>query len=93
MYQGAELHHFTDTTTNSCAVQALADLKSLDDRMRTRLEWSDVDLLRSILLFLDTQSWQESEGSSNDDRLSEIKSALLSITDLFRAPLEAKGTN
>lgn len=48
VYQGSELHHFTDTTTNSCAVQALAGLKSLDDRMRARLEWSD--LLRSILL-------------------------------------------
>ena len=56
VYQGSELHHFTDTTTNSCAVQALADLKSLDDCMRARLEWSDVDLLMSILLFLDTQN-------------------------------------
>ena len=94
VYQGSELHHFRDTTTKHCADQALADLKSLDDQMRARLEWSDVDLMRSILLFLDTQSWQDSEGSStDDDRLSEIKSALLSITDVFRAPLEAKGAD
>ena len=93
VYLGSELHHFRDTTTNSCADQALADLKSLDDRMRARLEWSDVDLMRSILLFLDTQSWQDSDGSSTDDRLSEIKAAVVSITDVFRAPLEAKGAD
>ena len=94
VYQGSELHHFRDTTIKSCADQALSDLKSLDERMRARLEWSDVDLMRSILLFLDTQSWQGSEGSSNDDdRLSEIKLALVNITDVFRAPLEAKGAD
>ena len=63
--------------------------------MRTRLEWSDVNFMRSVLLFLDTQSWQDSEAESSneDDRLSEIKSALVSITDVFRAPLEAKGAD
>ena len=49
--------------------------------------------MRSILLFLDTQSWQDSDESSTDDCLSEIKAALLSITDIFRAPLEAKGAD
>ena len=94
VYQGSELHHFRDTTIKSCADQALSDLKSLDERMRARLEWSDVDLMRSILLFLDTQSWQGSEGSSNDDdHLSEIKLALVNITDVFHAPLEAKGAD
>ena len=94
VYQGSELHRFGDTTTKTCADQALSDLKSLDDQMRARLEWSDVNLMRSILLFLDTQSWQDSDKSSTDDnRLSEIKSALVSITDVFRAPLEAKGAD
>ena len=92
-YQGSELHRFTGNTTKMCADQALADLKSLDDQMRARLEWSDLELMRSILLFIDTQSWQESEGSSDDDRLSEIKSALVSITEVFRAPLEAKSAD
>ena len=92
--QGSELHCFGDTTTKTCADQALSDLKSLDDQMRARLEWSDVNLMRSILLFLDTQSWQDSDKSStDDDHLSEIKSALVSITDVFRAPLEAKGAD
>ena len=64
--------------------------------MRARLEWSDVNVMRSILLVLDTRSWQlsnESEDISDDDRLTEIKSALLSIIDVFRAPLEAKGAD
>ena len=38
VYQGSELHNFRDTTTKICADQALADLKSLDDRMRDWLE-------------------------------------------------------
>jgi hypothetical protein len=52
-----------------------------------------VEFLRSILLFLDTQSWQESETTSNDDRMADIKSGLLSLTEAFRAPLEAKGVD
>ena len=66
---------------------------------RDRLELSDVDLLRSILVVLDTQSWllreenelEESEidGRDDDDNLMEIKSAFEKITDFFRAPLEA----
>ena len=53
-----------------------------------------VELIRSVLLFVDTQSQQSSEESSTDDScLSEIKSVLLSITDAFLAPLEAKGAD
>ena len=85
VYQGSELHNFKDSTIKTCQDQALADLKSLDNRMRSRLEWSDVDLMRSILLFLDTQSWQlqVDEESLEDDRLSEVKAALVSITDTY----------
>lgn len=95
VYQGSELHNFKDSTIKTCQDQALTDLKSLDDRMRSRLEWSDVDLMRSILLFLDTQSWQlqVADESLEDDRLSEVKAALVSITDMFRAPLEARHIN
>lgn len=74
LYQGSELHNFSITTVKICADQALADLLSLDDQMRACLQWSDVDLMRSILLYLDTQSWQQSEGESTEDnRLDEIK--------------------
>ena len=92
VYQGSELHRFTVTTAKSCADQALSDLISLDSKMRARLEWSDINLMRSILLFLDTQSWQDNfeEATGSESRLSEIKSALVSIAEVFRAPLEAK---
>ena len=44
---------YRDTTTKSCADQALADLKYLDDQMRACLEWSDINLMRSIFLFME----------------------------------------
>ena len=91
MYQESELHHLRHTTTKTYADQALADLKSLDDQTQARLEWSDVELMRAVLHFVEMQSWQSSEESSTDDDcLSEIKSALLHITRAFHAPFEAK---
>ena len=49
VYQGAELRGFRDSTIKTCQDQALADLKFLDEQMRCRLEWSDIDFLRSVL--------------------------------------------
>ena len=42
-----------------------------------------------------TQSWQlqVDEESLEDDHLSEVKAALVSITDMFQTPLEAKRIN
>ena len=71
IYQGAEVCAYSDSVVTNCKQQALADLTALDEQMRARLEWSDVDFLRSILLFLDTLSWVETD----DDRIMEIKSA------------------
>ena len=92
VYQESELHNFKDSTIKTCQDQALVDLKSLDDGMHSCLEWSNVDLMRSILLFLDTQSWQlqVAEESLEDDRL---KAALVSITDMYRAQFEARHIN
>ena len=61
--------------------------------MRVRLEWLEIDLMRSILLFLDTQSWQDTDDNAGEDRICEVKSALLKIIDTFRPPLEAKGAD
>ena len=72
----------------SCKRQALADIKRLDEQMRNRLEWSDLDFLRSVLVFLDTQSWDNS-----DDDKSEIQAALTCIIEVFCPPLEAKGVD
>ena len=102
MYQGAVLQRFSASIKASCKENALDDLKRLNETMRNRLEWSDVQLLRAILVVLDTQNWlhrQKSEdGSGNDSEeedsgLAEVKSALEIVTTFFRVPLEAKGAH
>ena len=65
-YQGVVLRRY-NSTISYCKTQALADLHQLDERMRCRLEWSDMHLLRSILLVLDTQSWQSQESEQAND--------------------------
>ena len=60
------------------------------------LEWRDVNLLRAILLFLETQSWLQRNDPSNDDPdgddgLANIRAASDLIITAFRAPLESKG--
>ena len=70
-YQGALLQCYDTRTLEHCKEQALADLKQLDLKMRDRLEWSDVKLLRSILLFciIDTQGWQVKSSSTDTGML------------------------
>jgi len=53
VYQSFEQYNFSVKT---CPERALADLKFLDDHMCSRLDQSDVDFRRSILLFLDTHA-------------------------------------
>ena len=57
LYQGAVIAHYTPTTLKMCADSAIADAKQLEVKMKTRLEWSDLEMLRAILVFLDTSSW------------------------------------
>ena len=78
LYQGAVLANHNTTTHKMCADSALADVKQLEVRMKTRLEWSDLEMLRAFLVFLDTKSWSTSpsvdtmETSENTDDLEEI---------------------
>ena len=100
-YQGAPLQCYDARTLEYCKEQALTDLKQLDLKMRDRLEWSDVKLLYSILIFIDgklsrTCSINTGMLDSDDreeDNLDGIKSAMESITSAFRVPLEAKVVN
>ena len=71
----------------------MADLNRLDEKLQIRLEWSNLALLRAILILLDTQNWtsRHSSGSEEDDKsLDEIKSSIGMIVEYFRATLEAK---
>ena len=82
----------------SCKSQALADLKNLDKAMRQRLEWTDTKIRRSILIFLNTQSWcrsvtEDIESDEEDKVLTQILSTVEYITSSFREPLEAKGVD
>ena len=63
--------------------------------MRERLEWSDIDLLRALLVFLETQSWMKrnvtGDESDSDPSLAELTAAIEEISTQFRDPLEAAG--
>ena len=99
-YQGITLQRYNEATVATCKHQVLSDLTNLDDKMRSRLEWSDLKVLRSILLIIDTQNWQmlqakkHSESEDGDDpKLCEIQEAVITITEMFRMPLEAQGAD
>ena len=101
VYQGAVLNNYSIDNLKACATQALADVQRLEEKMRARLEWSDVRMLRTILVFLDTKSWlslasSEVNGSDTEEKeddlaLTEIQEAVEYLTSHFREPLEAKG--
>ena len=96
VYQGSVVQSYNTTLLKQCAVQAVADLKQLDIEMRSRLEWSDVQMLRSVLAFLDTQSWchpPRSTADTEEDDMAEIKQAVEYISTHFREPLEAASVN
>jgi len=100
-YQGVSLSNCDGTFQQSSIRHALNDLNSLDTKMRERLEWSDVSLLRSLLVFIETQNWaarfdagnnESGEEHSNEDcSINEVKRAVEFLTSHFRIPLESKG--
>ena len=59
LYKGIVLKNYSTEVLEKCQHQALRDLKLLEQNMRERLEWSDVKLMRNILVFIDTQGWQK----------------------------------
>ena len=84
---------------------AKADLQRLQNKIDERLEWFDMKLLRSILVFLDTRSWAinskssehdsdcDSENSQDCGNMEHIITAADYIVSLFHPPLEAKGAS
>ena len=61
--------------------------------MRQHLEWSDVKLLRALLVSIETQSWIEKSTTDADDEcedasMLEIKLALEDIIRVFTDPLQ-----
>ena len=96
-YQGVQLENF-DSCLDKCKPQATADLQRIQEKLKTRLEWNDLNILRAILAFLDTQSWLKRNDPSSEDTecdvgMIEIRAALDRIVSTFRAPLESKGVS
>ena len=56
LYQSAVLKNFSPETQEMVKRDALRDLTRLDEKMRDHLKWSDTKLLRSLLVFLETQA-------------------------------------
>lgn len=67
--------HYNETMLRSCKKQALVDVSRLEGKMRERLEWSDVKLLRAIMVFLDTPTWRQVVTAAPDSD-SESESSL-----------------
>jgi len=63
-YHGAELWNFSDAVQVKLKQDGLQDLTRLDEKMRERLTWSDTNLLRALVVFLDTQSWTKQVAST-----------------------------
>ena len=93
-YQGATLTHFNDAMLESFKDQALANARRLARKMRERLEWSNVQLLRVLIVFLDTQTWRpvstvgadatsESTNSPEDKSLPEVIAVVELIATTF----------
>ena len=72
-YQGAKLKCYTSATLENCKKLALGDLHQLNKTIQQRLEWSNVNLLRALIVFLDTQSWikrHTTDGNNEDEDIS-----------------------
>ena len=92
-YQGAVLKNYSFVAIEFCKKEALADLKRVEVNMCQRLEWSDVKLLRALLVFVETQSWIQKSTTDADDEcedasMLEIKLALEDIFRVFIDPLQ-----
>ena len=91
-YQGVTLSNCSSKNFQQYSIDAIKDLQRLDEKLKEQLEWSDLTMLRSILVFLDTQSWFGSLDKDNDGFTAVIE-AVEYIISHFREPLEAKGGN
>ena len=57
VYQGVALKRCDVATLSYRSSAALGDLESLTEKMHERLEWSDTDLLRALLVDENVRHW------------------------------------
>ena len=91
LYQGAALKNYSPAVQEKSKQDALLDLTGLDEKMRERLKWSYTKLLRSLLVFLETQTWAKrsrplvADSDSEDDidedsSLAEVQESVCSVS-------------
>ena len=54
-YQGVKLKLYNQVTLESCKKDVLNNLHGLYVKLKKQLEWSDTQLLRSLLAFIDVK--------------------------------------
>ena len=69
----------------NCKQQALSDLKRLAENILNQLEWSDMHLLRALLVFIDTQSWMKKDLSGESSEPSSNEFNDVSLVEVRRA--------
>ena len=69
MYQGVMLKDFNQCL-EQCKTPVMADLGRLGEKIKERLQWSDMKLLRSTLVLIETQGWIQK--GETDDEMAEI---------------------
>ena len=97
LYQGSALTQYSHSMLSRCTSLGVSDLQKLDSNIRDRLAWSDVELLHSILVFLDTRCWiatpkpavsiveenSDTEVQEDAEDKAEIRAAMHYITSVF----------
>ena len=69
-YQGATFNNCSSECCEKTKQEAMQNLAGLDNKMRERLAWSDtIILLRSLLVFLETQTWMKCTRTFSTDSL------------------------
>ena len=89
-YQGVAVDNI-DKVVDQCKKHVLADIDRLQQRLKDRLSWTDTSLLRSLLVLMETQSWQPRDEDDGSKAVSDVKEAAEHIVSIFRKPLESRG--
>ena len=72
MYAVVVLPTTLPITLKVCAYSTFAVVQWLEARMITRLEWSNFDILRAIIVFLDTKNWDISPTGDSMKREQQL---------------------
>ena len=80
-----------DSALERCRTDPIADLHRLEQVIKERLQWSDLRLLQSFLVFLWMRRDEPDSSETDQSFFMEILQAVEYLVSLFSAPLEAKG--